>query len=108
MRAHQRRKAANEAARTTRDSEIARRFAAGDSRKKIALDFGLTPRRITQIAAALGVRHTHDQIQIIHDHSKRLAGRPRLHIPEPIRPHYVKVRRILGAAAARTLLDAAA
>lgn len=91
-----------------RDQEIARRFAAGEGRKQIAYDYGLTPRRTFQIAEAHGARHTRDQIQQLHEDGKRRAGRPRLHIPEEHRAFYVKARRHYGAALARELIGLAA
>lgn len=82
-----------------RDIDIAAAFKGGCSRTVLAVRHGLTPRRISQIAAAHGLHRYHaDQVSM---GLLVQGGRPKLFIPDGERPHYVKLRRIMGAAYAR-------
>ena len=82
-----------------RNSDIAAAFKGGCSRTTLAMRHGLTPRRISQIAAAHGMHRYHaDQVSM---GLLAQGGRPKLFIPDGERPHYVKLRRIMGAAYAR-------
>lgn len=85
--------------RAERDAEIARQFAAGRPRSAIAAAFGMTPRRVSQIAREQGARRSG---VIVADK----GGRP----VEPAThdPHYRKLRRLMGAAWAREAMGMAA
>ena len=82
-----------------RNIAIATAFRSGTSRNTLAARYDLTPRRISQIAAAHGVhRYYADQVAL---GLLSLGGRPRLALPAADARHYVKLRRIMGAAYAR-------
>ena len=92
--------------RQERDQAIARAFKAGETRGAIAARFGLTPRRISQIAASYGL-HRYDADQIAMGLRGR-GGRPRLVLPDSDVRHYAKLRRLMGAAYAREAMGLAA
>ena len=87
--------------RAERDRQIVARWIAGETRTAIAESFGMTPRRVSQIAAEAGARRAGQApLQI---------GRPRLpDMPTDTLAHYAKVRRYCGAAYARQALGIAA
>lgn len=93
--------------RAERDIAIARAFRDGARRTHLADVFGLTPRRISQIAAAHGVnRYPANQREL----GLYRGGRPRDVTLDPVRydPHYCKLRRVMGAAYARAAFGIAA
>ncbi|MDR2858435.1 MAG: hypothetical protein LBV50_11400 [Novosphingobium sp.] len=85
---------------THRDAAIVAAWLAGESRGRIGAAHGLTPRRVSQIVAARGA--TRDQASALIYSGRR--GRPRLAIPAGDQAHYVKLRRVMGAAYARAAL----
>lgn len=92
--------------RAERDQAIAAAFKAGSTRTELARDYGLTPRRISQIAAAHGV-HRYDADQVAMGLRCR-GGRPRdpqlARLSAEDRRFYKKVMQTFNAAYARQLL----
>ena len=82
--------------RAERDLIIVARFRAGETRRAIAELFGITPRRVSQIAKEHGIR------RLI------TPGRPRVPVRDEDRALYRKVQVAYGAAYARELLGIAA
>lgn len=92
-----------------RNTEIAARFAKGETRTALAREYGLTPRRISQIAAAHGV-HRYDADQVAMGLRFR-GGRPRDAALAELADDaalYAKARRYFGAVEARRMLGIAA
>lgn len=71
----------------TRDEQIAAAYRAGITRGELAEAFGLTPRRIGQIAAKFGVRAAHTKRPVT--------------LPASEFSHYTKARKTLGSQVAR-------
>lgn len=96
--------------RAERDRAIAAEFKAGATRTELARKYGLTARRISQIAAAHGV-HRYDADQVAMGLRFR-GGRPRdpqlAQLSERDRRFYTKVMQGFGAAYARQALGLAA
>lgn len=94
--------------RDQRDRAIAAAFEAGASRTELARRYGLTPRRISQIAASFGLhRYADDQVAA---RLRNRGGRPRdqrLAALGEDYAHYRKLRRIIGAQSAREALGVA-
>ena len=87
----------------TRDRAIAQANFCGKSRYELAAEYDLTPRRISQIIASqrelMGTpTGRRDAFRALNWENR---GRPKLFIPDGERPHYVKLRRVMGAAYAR-------
>lgn len=93
--------------RTERDKAIVEGFRSGVRRKHLAYLFGLSTRRITQIAAEHGVqRYPAEQMAL----GLCKGGRPRDAKLDRVRHdrRYIKLRRIMGAAYAREAMGVAA
>lgn len=88
--------------RAERDRLIAEMFTAGITRGDIGLRFGITPRRVSQIAAECGAERPWTKI------TRRRPGAPRLVLPPDIAPLYAKVRRHYGARKAREMMGVGA
>jgi hypothetical protein len=89
-----------------RNKAIAAAFKAGETRNALAKRYGLTPRRISQIAAAHGV-HRYDADQVAMGLRFR-GGRPRdpklAALNSEDRRFYTKLMQSFGAAYARQAL----
>ncbi len=83
-----------------RNAAIAARFAAGETRVAIARDYGISPRRVGQIALAQGVRRP---VEL----QRQISAR-RLPLSRPERLQYIKIRKIIGVAQARKAMGLAA
>ncbi len=94
--------------RAERDKAIAADFRNGATRSELAARYGLTPRRISQIAASHGVHRYHaDQVAMgLHCRGGRPRDRGLIELGPDYR-HYLKLRRIMGAAYAREALGVA-
>ena len=93
-----------------RNQAIAAAFKAGASRTELAVRYGLTPRRISQIAAAHGV-HRYDADQVAMG-LRCKGGRPRdqnlAAMASDDARFYAYLRRDYGAAYARQAMGLAA
>ena len=87
--------------RAERDRAIAEAFRNGARRIHLADAFGLSPRRISQIAAAHGLRRTTaDQVRV-GTHNRGRPRDPQLAALGNDAPFYAYLRRTMGAAYAR-------
>ena len=92
--------------REERDRAIADAFEVGASRTELARRYGLTPRRISQIAASFGLhRYSEDQVAA---RLRNRGGRPRGSRLAAVLgddfAHYCKLRRYMGAEYARNAM----
>lgn len=95
--------------RRERDEAIAAAFKAGEPRGSIGARYGITPRRVSQIAASFGL-HRYDRDQVALGLRNR-GGRPRDTAIAALGPdieHYAYLRRLMGAAYAREAMGIAA
>ncbi len=94
----------------TRNRAIAQAHFFGATRDALALRFGLTPRRISQIVAEERLSQTLSRRDAFRALKARKPGRPRDTRLDAVRgdPYYAKLRRIMGAAYARQVMGIAA
>lgn len=90
--------------RVARNRRIVRAYIEGESRFELSRRYGITPRMVSRIvSAARPAMRAEDRLRICADRAgSSSAGRPReIFLPPDQMAHYVKLRRYLGAAAAR-------
>lgn len=96
--------------RAERDQAIAAAFQRGEKREYLAALYGLTPRRISQIAASYGLHRYHPDQVALGLHNR--GGRPRdprlAKLTGEQARFYSYLRRGFGAAYAREALGVAA